>query len=397
MAFKNFIKDIKSYKNNLVFSLKYPEHSKVPFEIKSDDKHLKVAMEWLCRAQDATKCGGVSACYYLLQKKWGVPYRETTGYIIPTFLNYYSITGNEEFLKRVIKMGDWETAVQLDDGSVAEFQEDGSLVVKVFNTGQVILGLCSLFHYTKDEKYLLAAKKAADWLVVIQEKDGTWIKFTTQGPKTYHSRVAWSLLEIFQRTKDVKYRNAAEKNIDWILSQQNEFCWFDNTGLAENNKPWTHLIAYTLRGLLECCFILKRDENKNRIFDPVYKASEKILEFYNGIANNRFNYLPTTFDNNWRSNDKHSCLTGNAQIAIVWLKLYKETGEKRFYDAAIKLIDQLKETQVLKTNNADIMGGITGSYPVNKGYCPYMVLNWATKFFADALMMKMNQDIKFNG
>jgi hypothetical protein len=33
------------------------------------------------------------------------------------------------------------------------------------------------------------------------------------------------------------------------------------------------------------------------------------------------------------------------------------------------------------------VGGIKGSHPVNGGYHPWQYPNWATKFYADALMM----------
>ena len=45
------------------------------------------ALEWLCRAQDhsASTDGGVARSYSLLTG-WASSYPETTGYIIPTFL-----------------------------------------------------------------------------------------------------------------------------------------------------------------------------------------------------------------------------------------------------------------------------------------------------------------------
>ena len=33
-----------------------------------------------------------------------------------------------------------------------------------------------------------------------------------------------------------------------------------------------------------------------------------------------------------------------------------------------------------------IRGGVAGSWPVSGDYGPYKVLNWATKFFVDALL-----------
>lgn len=35
----------------------------------------------------------------------------------------------------------------------------------------------------------------------------------------------------------------------------------------------------------------------------------------------------------------------------------------------------------------ELIGGIKGAHPINGGYHPWQYPNWATKFYADALMM----------
>jgi len=46
----------------------------------------------------------------------------------------------------------------------------------------------------------------------------------------------------------------------------------------------------------------------------------------------------------------------------------------------------LKRTQNRHSREPGVRGGIKGSWPVGGDYGAYEVLNWATKFFADALM-----------
>jgi len=46
----------------------------------------------------------------------------------------------------------------------------------------------------------------------------------------------------------------------------------------------------------------------------------------------------------------------------------------------------LKGTQNRRSREPGVRGGIKGSWPVGGDYGAYEVLNWATKFFADALM-----------
>ncbi|MCX6113196.1 MAG: hypothetical protein NTY22_07965, partial [Proteobacteria bacterium] len=51
------------------------------------DEVLEEVIEWLLRAQKYSNTGGFS-CVYAILYGWRKPYRETTGYIIPTLLTY---------------------------------------------------------------------------------------------------------------------------------------------------------------------------------------------------------------------------------------------------------------------------------------------------------------------
>ncbi|MBP9818260.1 glycoside hydrolase family 127 protein [Candidatus Shapirobacteria bacterium] len=366
----------------------FPEFIWSRGRVLDDRRHLAAAMKWLCLAQDATGCGGVAASYDLILKKWGNPYRETTGYIIPTFLNYAEMTGNDEFRKRALRMGDWEVKDQLVDGSWGEVAENDKSKTpnknkKVFNTGQVMLGLCTLYDKTGEKKYLTPVVKAAEWLMSIQEKDGRFEKFTTAGARTYHSRVDWPLMEVYRLTGEKKYLTVAINNLNWVLEQQNNLGWFDNCSLGIEGKPWTHLLAYTIRGLWEC----GRISDNSRYTVAAITAAKKML---------KMKLLPGTFDKNWQSTDRYSCLTGNLQIAIVWQKIYQETGEKIYLEAAERIIDLTKKTQVLE-GHREAVGAIAGSDPLWGDYCANKLINWATKFFADTIMMKLNPEVRLSG
>ncbi|MEK7072338.1 MAG: pectate lyase, partial [Patescibacteria group bacterium] len=349
---------------------------------------LQATIDWICLAQDKTECGGVSAYYNLTNSKWGTPYRETTGYIIETFINYFHITKNQKYLKRAIEMGEWEMEVQCEDGAFGELKNDGSVGKKIFNTGQIIIGLISLYKETREEKYIDAAEKAGQWLMENQNKDGSWKNFTTQGQRTYHSRVAWPLLQIFELTKNIKYKESAKKNIDWVLKQQQTNYWFDNTSLSVENKPWTHLIAYTISGLIE--YYLISDIKDKEIFKSFYNSADILLKIF---KKNKYNFLPCSFDKNWESNDKYTCLTGDAQLAIVWMQIFELTKEQKFLEGANKIIEMIKKTQIIETEHIEIKGGIFGSFPMSGEYAPFMLINWAAKFFADALILNKKINI----
>ncbi|MFX1443908.1 MAG: hypothetical protein ACFFHV_10880 [Promethearchaeota archaeon] len=347
--------------------------------IYSNKLHLQRAIDWLLFAQKITKDGGVSSSFSLLGG-WGASYPETSGYIIPTLIDYYSITKDKIYLETVKKIANWECSIQLHNGG---FQ--GDVISKnkrttIFNTGQVILGLVRAFKELKIESYLLSAMKAGDLLVNMQEKDGNWIKYCFNNiPHSYNVRVAWALLELAKITKENKYKEAAIKNLNWAHKQKNNNYWFHKNSFIANKPPLLHTIAYSIRGFLESGLILE----DNKLKDVALNSSLKLLEYYE-----KYQFLPARFDSNWQSNDYYSCLTGDAQISIIWLKLYQIYKEKKFLLNAISLNNYLKSNQILDFRYKDIDGAIKGSDPIWGLYNIFSFPNWATKFFCDALILE---------
>jgi Beta-L-arabinofuranosidase, GH127 catalytic domain len=348
-----------------------------------DDRHLEAAMQWLCLAQDV--CGGRgSANLYGLKTGWGVAYPETSGYIIATYLAYAEYSGDARYIERAIQIGDWEVEIQTPGGGVLSSEKVSD--TRVFNTGQVILGWCALYEQTGDSKYLSAALRAGEYLAREQESDGTWRKDTHCGARTYHARSDWALLRLASLSGEQRFADVATKNLHWILQQQRANGWFDNCGFNDS-LPITHVIAYTLRGLLEsyllsasCAGVLP---GIVRAADALCAAiQEKPLR---GIAG----MVPTSFDENWQSVDDHSCLTGNAQLACFLFLLAHTIGNDCYRKTAEAVIYATKRTQNIDTPFPPVRGAIAGSYPLYKGYVSNGFPNWAAKFFADAIMMKL--------
>ena len=364
--------------------------------MRTDGEHLQAAIDWLCRAQDASGSGGVSGGFHFVEG-WLPPYPETTGYIITTFLDYAARTGDGRYLQRAVQMGDWEIAVQLPSGAVRGGMGVNDYPI-VFNTGQVILGWNALFRVVKAERFLHAARRAADWLTHIQDADGKWTKHNLRGmPRVYDTRVAWSILELYGLTHERRYQEAGEKNIAWALSLAQPNGWFKHANIYRENRgemekpPLTHTIAYVLSGLVEALPYLQEDL-RQRTLSVIRAASHNILEKFEA---RRTVYgatplgLPATLDREWQSGDAFSCLTGNAQIALTWLQLHALDAEPRLVDAASTLLDEVKATQRLDSSNPGVRGGIAGSYPVWGDYIAFSYPNWAAKFFADALAQKL--------
>ncbi len=379
-----------SFQKRVVLPLRFPgvfstsENAETSATIDTDATHLNLAIDWLKNTQDISNCPGIPAVYNILSNTWGNPYRETTGYIIPTFIALSKITGDSGYLSRAISMGDWEIQEQHLSGGIGEPRDDGNPGLKIFNTGQVMFGWCALYDETNEQKYLEAALRAARWLMKNQETNGTWEKFSNNGPKTFDSRVAWALEEISKRSGNEQCADAARRAVEWTLGQQHENGWFSNTSLSKHGKPWTHLIAYTISGLWEYGYL----KNDMRVMDAAEKSARVLAQHFVQLGISEF--LSATFDQNWQPADNYSCLTGNAQFAFIWLRIFEKTRDELFLKAAKKMVEQMKGLQIRNTKDRRILGGLTGSHPMSGSYVAYGIPNWGVKFFADMLIADIN-------
>lgn len=366
-----------------------------------DDRHLAGVMAWLARAQDQSGCGGLSAGYSY-KSGWLPPYPETTGYAIPTFLAW-SRAGSPgesgDAVERAVRMGDWELEIQLPGGGVPGGMGIGDEPV-IFNTGQVIFGWLALHRATGRQDYLDAAVRAGDWLAAVQDDDGAWSRHTYRGvPHAYHTRVSWALLELAERADLSAPRRAAERQIVWTLSAaapgngadgRRASGWLEHMAFHPAEAAFTHTIAYTYRGLLEAAAYLK-GELRDEALQVVRRAAHRLLrrfELSKPHPEGLPRPLPATIGADWTGDDTYSCLTGNVQIALIWLRLYAVDGDVRYLNAALKAIDQAKARQALSTGNADVRGAIPGSQPLWGYYLRLAFPNWAAKFFADALLLQ---------
>ncbi len=347
------------------------------YPARPNDAHIKGAMEWLSIAQKQNSDGGVAALYSMFEG-WHESYVETTGYIIPTFFNYADATNTHFYKDEAIQMADFELKNQLKSGAFPGGDKRDMPIV--FNTGQVIFGLCRTFEETMEQKYREAAARAADWLVSVMHEQGYWEKDEYLGKvHAYNTRTAWSLLYAHKITQNIEYKKAAIMNIDWALNQQTSTGWFKNMAFYPGQEPLTHTIAYTIRGILEAAIFLRK---KNYLEAAIKCATPIIDEIRNDGS------LAGSFNSNWKSSVKWSCLTGNSQMAGIFYKLFSITKDEKFLEAGKKLNDFMKTMQNLSSSNPGIKGGIPGAYPIYGWYAPFCYPNWAAKFFVDALMLE---------
>ena len=360
-----------------------------PESVQDNEPHVQAAMTWLARAQDATPDGGVSA-RYRLDRGWTPSYPETTGYIIPTLLEYSCKTGTQEWRERARHMAEWLLSIQLPSGAFSGHDVSSRPKPVVFNTGQILYGLICAYQVFRSPEFLGAACKAGDWLVSVQDEDGAWRKCTyLNRPHSYHTRVAWPLLMLWSQTGNGKYLNAAVRNLDWALSNVTDNGWIAANGFRDNDNPYLHTIAYAASGFLESAIILKQLGQPSSSFEKyLHAAQQTAAAVMHRWEVRRYPYAQ--YDRNWKSTVRFSCLTGNSQIAIIWMRLFQLFEDPRFLNAAIKINEFVKRTQNLASSNPGIRGGIKGSHPLWGQYIRLSYPNWSAKFFVDALLMEDN-------
>ena len=69
-----------------------------------------------------------------------------------------------------------------------------------------------------------------------------------------------------------------------------------------------------------------------------------------------------------------------------WTRLFQLTAEARWVEPVDRVLTFVKRTQNRSSTDPGLRGGIKGSAPMSGGYGTHEILNWATKYFADALI-----------
>ena len=339
---------------------------------------LERALRWLTVAQDRVGTGGVGSYEFY---GWTQGYPEVTGYIIPTIWDCRDTLGAEKLAERAVWMADWELRIQKENGGWEAGVEGQHQPPIVFNTGQVVRGLLRTYQETRDERYLDAAVRAGDWIVTHQEEDGSWTRANyMQMKRVYDSYVSAPLARLAQLTGDESYERAAIQNCEFVLRQQRENGWFatcDNSPHF-NDQPITHTLGYTIDGLLETGKLLGREE--------FVAAGTKAADALMGCVSPS-GLLLGRFDDSWRPRVRWACLTGCAQVGIIMMKLYTDSGDERYAHTARRLTDFLIYVQQLNAVGQNRSGALPGSYPIWGTYAPLKYPCWATKYLIDLLLL----------
>lgn len=344
-------------------------------------------IEWLKRSQDgsAFRDGG-SARHFSLKDGWSSSYPETSGYIVPTLIDYADRHNDRDLMDRAQRMLDWLVSIQFPEGGFQGGKVDATPHVPVtFNTGQILIGLAAGVRRFGDA-YRVPMNRAAAWLRDTLDADGCWRKhatpFAAPGEKAYETHVSWGLFEAARLTADQGFGEAGLKQVRWALSRQQNNGWFASNCLSSPDAPLTHTIGYVLRGVIEAY----RFAGDAEFLIAAQKTADALLTIIDDEG-----LIPGQLGKNWQPAVDWVCLTGSVQIAACWLLLFSMTGQCAYLDAARRANRFVRRTVHL-VGNPDVVGGVRGAFPVNGDYGRFEYLNWAAKFCVDSNLMEADLD-----
>lgn len=356
------------------------------------ESRAHAAIEWLLRSIAA--CDGLgSATFYSRWRRplrgWWWPYPETTGYIITTLLDYAKFAGRSDCVDVALRQADWITSLQADSGSLpGSHVRDGVLRgPSVFNTGQMIIGLVAAADHSGGGQYLECALRAARWLAgEVDDQAGIWktAAYVKGHTPAYYTRVAWPMLEVDYRVPDSSIRAAAVRALDTIAGWRLANGAIRNWAFTPDAPAFTHTIAYTIRGFLESARLLGSEGD--RFFQLAKTAADALqrkMELRGRLAG--------AYDIHLKGRYWYTCLAGNCQLALIWMKLHETLADVRYLNSALKAIQPVIDKQRLRHLDANVRGAVPGSAPFFGRYLTMRYPNWAAKFYVDSLMLAHRQ------
>jgi uncharacterized protein YyaL (SSP411 family) len=353
------------------------------------EESLKNTFTWIKASFDATKDGGSSA-YYIFGGGWKASYPETTGYLIPTMYEYAAYSGNKEWAVLAKKAADWLLKIQDAQGGWQGLQVDEKCDLRVFNSGMILDGLVAAYQRENDPKYLEAAARGMKWIAGKVGPDGFFKENNVVGGGAFDTLVCACMLMVIQYLPQEEqniYIPIVRKALDAHLTLQTENAWFRKCNFRDDNLALLHHLGYTVDGLLISAEIL---DDKN-YYAAAKRTLNKLLSKFEVSLE-----LPAFTASDWTTHkdlgSKASlCLTGYSQISIAFQKVARIENDLRFLNAALKINDLVASIGNYPSMESGISYGLPGSYPINGSYQPYQFVNWAAKYHAEAMLLSLNK------
>ncbi len=335
----------------------------------SIEKALSENLNWIVKSFARNKNLGSSGWSNILGQ-FSDPYPETTGYLIPTLLTASHYTGNVLLLSVAKKQIGFFNSIQNIDGSYYQSLKNKSPIV--FDTSQILLGLCSIYHHEPDSYVLDQINSSLNWLNSLLDERGFFsaYNFTEKNCPAYYTRVFWAMIRAHHIVGTTP-NHLIFNGIDSILKQINSNNSFSQWGFDNETFVLSHNIIYTLRGLYEIALLTDDKEMLSTTISCIDSIVSKIID------NDKFY---GAYDQTWNPDRSFVCSVGNAQLAYLLISL-----DVNKYTKAIKIVlqDLLQNQSRIGPNK----GAIPSSLPIWGRYQRWRYTNWTQKFFCDALLL----------
>lgn len=336
------------------------------------------ALAWLRRCIAATGGKGAAHSYSPIWG-WSKAYPETTGYLIPTLLRYAEIKQDDSLRQLAQQCQYWLCPLQLPGGAFPGGLL-GNTQPSVFNTAMILFGLSipvkKILAEENKSKEFKASDSALNWLLETLDADGAWRQaaYVPGFIPSYYSYAVWRVLQSGQALNRPGMEEKMRQALHFYARRFQPDGTVMDWGFRPGQRAFTHTIAYTLQGFLESALVLGEAE----ILEKCIFASAELLREYK-----RAGRLAGRYSAGWKGDYSFTCPTGNAQLSLLYYRLWETTGQKEYQTAAHCFFQEAARYQNLG-DRPDTYGALPGSAPFWGPYLRFRYPNWGGKFFLDA-------------
>lgn len=312
--------------------------------------HLRATLEWLCRAQDASRDSSVSGCVaagFGFGSGWLPASADATGRLIETLLPAAT------YLAWPL-LGDRARAML--DALLAQTDEASAARIHGLIAGHVQLGHGESLARAVSSGHALAA--------------------TTLTAPAQHAQAAHALAAVGSLAGLPELLDAARHNLDRLLARQTPCGWFPDTG----GPVSTAMLAGVLRNLIETARLL--DDSR------AWQAAAKAAHGMRGQMRED-GRLAGAFDDGWTPAASHVCVGGLAQLACCFLRLARLTQDAGWRDPAWRALAWIKRCQRTEGDDLALRDALPSAVPIWAGPAAFGFDALNAKYFVDALMMDM--------
>ncbi|MBI3431359.1 MAG: hypothetical protein HY018_03975 [Hydrogenophilales bacterium] len=310
--------------------------------------HLRATLEWLCRAQDASRSiPGSVAAGWTFASGWLPGNMDVAGRLIETCLPAADYLAWPELRSRARGMLDTLLA-QPDTPSVGRIQgliaghlqlDHPESLARAVRSGQALLE---------------APAHAAD----------------------QHVHAAHMLARLGSLSGSEAFQDAARRHLDAALGLQTPSGWFPGARVPTS----TSTLAGIIRGLIESAHLL----DEPRALQAGRRAAQAMYDLLHGDG-----WLAGAYDDGWTPAAAHACMPGLAQLAGVWLRLAQRGEDAHWHDAAWRALAWIKRNQRTMGDDLALRDALPSAVPIWRGPAAFRFDAMSAKYFSDALMMDM--------